>query len=287
MHWLPADLLMFACSVGLYLAVRRVSLAKLPSQSNNLAMFAVPLFVFAIASLVSHAKLTISWWQLGQILFTAIVLSYYGNAMSVRSIELAPNAGYSLVLSKSYVVLTSILAVPLFGAHLTIRALLAIGLIVTSSAVILVNPKRTHKTHNTTWIPLAFGSFLCWALLSLMAKHLISGGMPTITFLVYVFGLGTLCVLAEIWQRHIPLTSITPGLWPLLLVGITASGFNFFNFYAVSIAPNVGYVNATNAASIGAVTLLSPMFFKDELTKQKVIGVFGVIAGLIVLLAWK
>jgi len=287
MYWLSADLIMFACSVGLYLSVRRASLLKLPSQSNNLAMFAVPFLVFAIAGFLTHAKLAISWWQLVQILVTAVILSYYGNAMSVRSIELAPNAGYSLVLSKSYVVLTSILAVPLFGAHLTVRALLAIGLIVTSSAVILVNPKRTHKTHGAAWITLAFGSFLCWAFLSLMAKHLISGGMSTVTFLIYVFGIGTLCVLAEIWQRRIPLNTITSGLWPLLLVGIMASGFNFFNFYAVSIAPNVGYVNATNAASIGAVTLLSPIFFKDELTKQKVVGVFGVIAGLLLLLAWK
>jgi len=161
MYWLSADLIMFACSVGLYLSVRRASLLKLPSQSNNLAMFAVPFLVFAIAGFLTHAKLAISWWQLVQILVTAVILSYYGNAMSVRSIELAPNAGYSLVLSKSYVVLTSILAVPLFGAHLTVRALLAIGLIVTSSAVILVNPKRTHKTHGAAWITLAFGSFLC------------------------------------------------------------------------------------------------------------------------------
>jgi drug/metabolite transporter (DMT)-like permease len=287
MYWLSADLIMFTCSVGLYLSVRRASLLKLPSQSNNLAMFVVPFLVFAVASILTHAKLALSWWQFLQVLITAVILSYYGNAMSVRSIELAPNAGYSLVLSKSYVVLTSILAVPLFGAHLTAHALLAIGLIVACSAVILVNPKRTHKTRSAAWIPLAFGSFLCWAFLSLMAKHLISGGMPTITFLVYVFGIGTLCVLVEIWQRRIPLTSITPGLWTLLLVGVAASGFNFFNFYAVSIAPNVGYVNATNAASIGAVTILSPIFFKDELTKQKVAGVFGVITGLLLLLAWK
>ncbi len=287
MHWLVADLIMFTCSVGLYLAVRRASLAKLPSQSNNLAMFAVPLFVFALADFITHAKLAISWWQFAQIVFTAVVLSYYANAMSVRSIELAPNAGYSLVLSKSYVVLTSILAVPLFGAHLTAHALLAIGLIVASSAAILVNPKGTHKAKSTAWIPLALGAFVCWAFLSLMAKHLISGGIPTITFLLYVFAIGTMCVLIEMWRRHIDFRAISQHSWPFALVGVAASGFNFFNFYAVSIAPNVGYVNATNAASIGAVTLLSAVFFKDELTRQKLIGVFGVIAGLLVLLAWK
>lgn len=74
---------------------------------------------------------------------------------------------------------------------------------------------------------------------------------------------------------------------PFVLIGIAASGFNFFNFYAVSIAPNVGYVNATNAASIGAVTVISAVIFKDELTKRKLIGVAGVLAGLVMLFVWK
>jgi len=287
MNWLAADLIMFTCSVGLYLAVRRATLAKLPHQFNNLAMFAIPLLIFVAVAPFTKAKLSLTFWQFIQIAGTSIILSYYGNAMSVRSIELAPNAGYSLVLSKSYVVLATLLAVPLFGAHLTARSLLAIGLIVASSAIILINPQRTHTAKSTAWVPLAFGSFLCWAFLSLMAKHLISSGVPTITFLLYVFAIGTLCVLIEMWHRGVEFSAITRHFGPLALVGIAASGFNFFNFYAVSIAPNVGYVNATNAASIGAVTLFSALFFKDELTKQKLGGVLGVVAGLLILLAPK
>ncbi len=287
MNWLVADLIMFACSVGLYLVVRRAALAKLPNQFNNLAMFAIPTLVFAVATAATHAPLSLTLWQFVQILGTAIVLSYYGNAMSTRSIELAPNAGYSLVLSKSYVVLTSLLAVPLFGAHLSVRALLAIGLIVASSATIMINPHSTHKAKSTAWIPLAFGSFLCWAFLSLMAKHLISDGVPTVTFLLYIFVISTLCIMVEMWRRQINFGTVREHWWPFASIGVAAAGFNFFNFYALSVAPNLGYVNATNAASIGAVTLLSAFFFKDELTRQKLAGVTGVIAGLVLLLAWK
>ena len=287
MNWILADLIMFICSVGLYLAVRKAALAKLPNQFNNLAMFAVPLVVFLAAGIVYRTNLSLSPWQFVQILGTSTILSYYGNAMSVRSIELSPNAGYSLVLSKSYVVLTSIFAVPLFHAALTIHAILAIGLIVASSAIILVSSKKTHEVKNSEWILLAFGAFICWAFLSLMAKHLISGGMPTLTFLIYVFAIGTICILIEMWRRKIRLTAVTLHLWPFALIGLAASGFNFFNFYTLSIAPNVGYVNATNAASIGAVTLLSAALFKDELTKQKLAGVIGVILGLFMLLSWK
>jgi len=287
MNWLLADLLMFACSIALYLAVRKASLFKLPYQFNNLAMFAIPVIVFGGAAFLSHTRMHVTLWQFAQILATGIVLGYYGNAMSVRSIELAPNPGYSLVLSKSYVVMTSLVAVPLFGAHLTIHAILAIGLIVISSAVIMINPKTAHKAKSAAWIPLAFGAFLCWGALSLMAKHLISGGVSTLAFLLYVFTIGSLCIVIEMWRRRIAFGIIQKHIGSFSLIGIAASGFNFFNFYSVSIAPNVGYVNATNAASIGAVTLLSAIIFKDELTKQKLAGVSGVIAGLLFLLAWK
>jgi drug/metabolite transporter (DMT)-like permease len=286
MNWIVADLLMFVCSVAVYVAVRKAALDKLPSQFNNLAMFAVPLAVFLMASAITRPSFALTLDQALLLVGTAIVLSYYGNAMSMRSIELAPNAGYSLVLSKSYVVLTSVLAVPLFGAQLTVPAIVAIGLIVGSSALIMINPRSAHKAKSSTWVMLALGSFLCWAFLSLMAKHLIGEGVPTLVFLTYMFAIVVVCILIEMKRRTINMDIIKQRWWPFLLIGIAAAGFNFFNFYAISIAPNVGYVNATNAASIGAVTILSVMLFKDELTKQKMIGVAGVIAGLLLLFVW-
>lgn len=47
MNWLLASSLMFLSSVILYLLVRKSSLVKIPSQFQNLAMFAVPLLVYA------------------------------------------------------------------------------------------------------------------------------------------------------------------------------------------------------------------------------------------------
>ena len=49
------------------------------------------------------------------------------------------------------------------------------------------------------------------------------------------------------------------------------------------LAPNIGYVNAINAASIAAVTVFSALLFKDELTLKKLVGVLGIIFGLIIL----
>ncbi|HWZ65920.1 MAG TPA: DMT family transporter [Patescibacteria group bacterium] len=287
MNWIIADLIMFVCSVGVYVAVRKAALDKLPAQFNNLAMFAIPLIVFVIGDVFTKEKLGLTLSQALQILGTGVVLSYLGNAMSMRSIELAPNAGYSLIISKSYVVLTSFLAVPLFGARLTAVALVSISLIIGASALIMINPKAARHAKSAAWVPLALGSFFCWAFLSLMAKHLIAEGISTVVFLTYVFIVATVCILIEMKYKKVDLSVVKKHIWPFVLIGIASTGFNFFNFYAVSIAPNVGYVNATNAASIGAVTALSVILFKDELTKQKLIGVTGVLIGLVALFVWK
>jgi drug/metabolite transporter (DMT)-like permease len=119
-----------------------------------------------------------------------------------------------------------------------------------------------------------------------MAKYFTSR-MPTLVFLTYIFAIATLCIVVEMWRRGIDFALISRRSSPFILIGIASSGFNFFNFYAISLAPNVGYVNATNAASIGAVTVVSSWLFKDELTRRKLIGVLGVIVGLLMLFIWK
>lgn len=286
MPWTLANALMFVSSVTLFLAVRKAALDKLPTQFNNLAMFAIPLFIFAGISVATRPSFAITFSQAVMILVTGIILSYLGNAMSLKSIELAPNAGYSLILSKSYVVLTSVLAVFLFDARLTAAAGLAILLIVCSSALIMVNPRQTHRVRNNEWVYLAIGSFLCWAFLSLAAKYFTSHGMPTIVFLVYIFSIVCVCIVAEMLYKHVNFGIIKKRPGPFVLIGLTSAGFNFFNFYAISIAPNVGYVNATNTASIGAVTILSAILFKDELNKRKLAGVAGIILGLFLLFVW-
>jgi len=283
MNWIVADLLMFACSVAIYVAIRKASLDKLPHQFNNLAMFAIPATVFVVGALATRQDMSLTLSQAFQVIFTGIVLSYLGSAMSMRSIELAPNAGYSLIISKSYVVLTSILAVPLFGAHLTIPAIIAILLIVGFSALIMINPKATHHAKSSAWAPLAIGTFFCWAFLQIMAKHFNNQGVSAIVFLAYFFTIAAACIVVEMLHRNIRFELVRRHARPFVTIGIASSGFNFFNFYAVSIAPNVGFVNATNAASIGAFTMLSVVLFKDELTKRKFFGVIGVMLGLILL----
>lgn len=88
-------------SVCLYLTVRKSSILKFPTQLNNLAMFLVPLLIYLTIGLLRGIDYAISLQNLAIIAMTAIFFSYLANVTSLKSIELAPNPGYSLVISKS------------------------------------------------------------------------------------------------------------------------------------------------------------------------------------------
>lgn len=284
MNWIILSLLMFLSSVALYLAIRKSSLLKAPTQINNLAMFAIPLIIYSIIGIGTKLNYTISFLQ-GIIIFVvAVFFSYLGNVFSLKSIEYAPNPGYSLVLSKSYVVFTTLVAVFLFHGLLSIQKAIAIILIIGFSALIMIAPNNVKKVSNSKWLPLAFGAFFCWGMLSLTSKYLFSQGMNTFVFLTYAYIVVTLCIVGEIRQKKVSLETIKKNFWIFLLIGIASTSFNLFMFEAIKVAPNVGFVNAINASSISLVTIFSIILFKDEFSLKKLIGVFGVIGGLLLLL---
>ena len=283
MHWVVATLLMFVASIVLYLSVRRASLDKLPVHFNNLASFSVPLTLFTVGALITRQSFVLSLREAGILLVSGVFLSYLANKFSLKSIELAPNPGYSLVISKSYVVMTAFLAVPLFGAHLSVTSLVAIALIVGFAALIMLGSGERHRAKSTAWLPLAFLAFFGWGFLTLVAKYLFSQGMSPVVFLIYTELVVVTCILIEMYRKRVLTRSITKHIKPFVLIGLCSAAFNFFHFTAISLAPNVGYVNATNAASIAAVTVFAALLFKDDLSIKKVIGVFGVTTGLFLL----
>ncbi len=282
MSWIIYDALVFVSSVLLYLTIRKSTISKLPTQFNNLGIFLIPVFFYNFAVFLTHSY-HISLQHLVIIILTGIFLSYGSSIFSLKSIELAPNPGYSLMVSKNYVLMTSFLAIPLFHQSLSLRGLVAIVLIVIFSSLIVLNGKAIgHKT-STAWFPLAIGAFLGWGFLSLVAKYLYQHGVSPITFLAYLSIVGTLCIIAEMLVKKISLSPFKLHPWIFITIGLTSAAFNFFNFYTIKVAPNVGYVNATNAASIGAITIFAAILFGDELTTRKLVGVIGTILSLLLL----
>lgn len=284
MNWIIASLLMFISSVAIYLCVRKSNALKTPQQLNNLAMFLIPVFVYLALTAATPTSFTLKPFEYVLILVQGIFFSYLGNVFSLKGIEYAPNPGYSLIISKSYVVFTAIASIFLFSAPLTSKELIAIVLIVLFSALITIDKGTSKTTSNTLWIPYTIGAFFCWGLLALSSKYLLNVGVPILTRLILSFVVTTLLIVGEILYKKVEWKKISKEqLIVLLMIGVFGASFNYFMQVAFNLAPNVGFVNAANAGSISLLTLMSAFFFKDELTTKKMIGIFGVTAGLLLL----
>lgn len=285
MQWILSGFIMFVCSVAQYLLVRRAVLLKTPQQFTNLAMFLIPLGVYIAWAMGLHINLSVSWYQFLILAILAFFFSYLGNVFSLRSIEYAPNPGYSLVLSKSYVVFTTLAAIPLFGASLTPKAALAIAIIVICSAVIGIDRKKNTAAHvRPVWLPLAIAAFFCWGMLSITSKYLLNIGVNVFARLIYSMAMVNILIGGEMIWKKIKVAHLNKNqAINLLGIGLLSAGFNYGMQQGFVTAPNIGYINAMNASSIGLVVVGSAVFFHDELTIRKLLGVIGVVAGLILL----
>lgn len=292
MHWVLASFLMFVSSVVLYVLVRKSALLKVPSQFNNLAMFIIPLLLYFILVIPTNTNLALNNYQLLIIVISAFLFSYLGNVFSLKSIEYAPNPGYSLILSKSYVVFTTFASILLFNSTLTLKAILAIVMIIGASGLIMIDKTdgtrgvKSSSSVQTAWLPLAFGAFFCWGMLALSSKYLLMLGVNILSRLMYSMAIVSMLILTEMKWKKVSWRSLTKQqIGVLLLIGIFGASFNYFMQEGFNSAPNIGYVNAVNASSIAGVTLVSAWLFKDELNKQKLLGVLGVTTGLILLVS--
>ncbi len=286
MNWIIASLIMFLASVIMYLLVRKGQRNHLPDRLINIAMFLIPCPFYLAIMLNQKQSFHIGWSNLISILLAAFFFSYLGNLFSLKSIKLATNPGYSLIISKSYVVFTSIAAIFLFNSPLTPKNALAIAIIVAFSGLIMINKTKAstqHQETNINWLIFALGAFFAWGGLALISKYWLNIGIPVATRLFYLSTFVSIMILIEIFGKHQSL-KISNRHWLLiLLIGTLSMFFNLFMQVGYQYAPNPGYINAVNASSISLLTLLAAYFFKDELSLRKIAGVLGVTVGLVLL----
>jgi len=247
-------------------------------------MFLIPVAVYLVLSVNTNTRFTLKPFEYFLILVQAIFFSYLGSVFSLKGIEYSPNPGYSLIISKSYVVLTAVASIYIFGAPLTMKSVIAIILIVIFSGLIMIDKSKNKSKSNTLWLSYTIGAFFCWGLLALSSKYLLNVGVPILTRLMYTMIIVTVIILGEIKIKKIKVFTITKiQLIVLVLIGAFSTSFNYYMQVGFNVAPNVGYVNAVNAASISLLTLLSAFLFKDDLSVKKLIGIAGVTVGLFVL----
>ena len=208
MNWIIASLLMFVSSVALYLCVRRSNELKTARELNNLAMFLIPLLVYLVLVAKTPTNFVLRPFEYALIIIQGIFFSYLGNIFSLKGIEASPNPGYSLIISKSYVVFTAVASIFLFSAPLTIKSIIAIALIILFSAVITIDKDKNRTTSNKSWLPYTMGAFFCWGLLALSSKYLLNVGVPILTRLILSMIVTTILISGEIVLKKIELKKI-------------------------------------------------------------------------------
>jgi uncharacterized membrane protein len=156
-------------------------------------------------------------------------------------------------------------------------------IILAFSALVTIDPDKTTRKKNVKWLIYSITVLFLWAIWSLFSKYIGEQGIDPVVTLMYVCLFVSLSVLVEMIKDG-SVKQFKQQNWILIfLTGISTAIFYLSLQFAFKTAPNVGYVNAVNASSIAALTIASGLIFKDDLNKRKLIGVFGVTAGLLLL----
>lgn len=280
--WVISSLILIISSIGLYLFIRKAKNLNISIDIQNLAMFMPPAIIMGIYNLLLGKSFNIELFPLIIIIFSSFVFSFLGNKASLKALIYAPNPGYSLIISKSYVLLTTIIAVFLFNSTLTTKSVISILLIILFSSLIVID-KNNKKDSNKIWIPLTLFSFFAWGFLSLTLKYLTSLGLDSTIILFYLMSFVSIFITLDTIIKHKALLINRNIILMFFLIGISSTIFNLSNLIGISQAPNPGYINAANAGSIALVTVFSSIIFKDELKLRKIIGVLGVVISLLFL----
>ncbi len=277
--WIFYATLMFLASNVLYLLIRLAQKQNIPISFYSITLFLVPSIIYFSAALFTRTSLLLSPGHFLLVIVAAFFWSYLGNFFSQKAILLATNPGYSLILQKSYVVITTIAAVFLFKAEFSWQKFIAILFILFFSMLIAISTKEKKKK-NYKWVYFSLLTNLCLAFGSLISKYFLNLGMQPFVYLFYINLFVASLNFLDFRKQKISLTLSKKQILLVILIGVFSMAFNFSMQLAYKIAPNIGYVSAINISSIMTVTLLSALIFKDDLSKQKIFGIFGVFASL-------
>jgi uncharacterized membrane protein len=290
--WIVYSATMFVSSIIMYLFIRASRTQGIDRRLISVGLFGVPAIMLGIYVAFNPQYLQINPYIILVGLLSSFFISYYGNTASLLGMEKSPNPGYSLVIQKGYAVFTSITAVFLFNSQLPLLKLLAIVFILISTGIIILSDSQKNtenKKKNFAWVFYSIYCFFAFGALSLVSKWVGSvQNVPTITWIFYTMSFIAIWVTIDYlkhikWKISEVFQISKKQLFTIVLSGVCLIVFSISMQNGRITAPNPGYVDAINASSNAFFTFLTSVFFKDELTREKLIGVVGVTIGLIIL----
>lgn len=278
--WLIHSLLAFLATLSVNLLIRKIHLRNIPLRIQNSVQFIMPFLGFSVWGLFQPQMLKVDMGHLALILIFAVVFTQLGTILANKAITLSKNPGYPVAVTRTNVLITTLISVLIFNSYLNWITFSAV-LVITFSSFLFVDysKKEIHKSNNL-WLWYALVSGVLTSGYALGSKFFINQNIPLLTRMFYAFFMMS---FVQVGDLIVSKTKIQFKRFDLILflgLGVSIFLFNIFAQLAFENAPNPGFVNAFLAASIIPTTFLAAYFFKDELNKRKVLGALGVLAGL-------
>lgn len=283
--WIFILIILIISSTGLYLCIRHFKEFNISNRMQSLVMFLPTALLSWIIAYINWIHLLLDQHIIILMLPIAIVFSWFSNRMSLLSLEKASNPWYSLIISKSYVILTTILAVPLFKAQLHFVQIFAICVIIFFSLVLILSQSKNKSWdwNIYEWLMPAIYCFFWRSWLALSGNWLVHQWIHplVINFRLFLF---VSCMIISEWiikwhKVYLPRSLFPSALWIVFFAVI----YNRATQTWYKLSPNPWFVNAANASSIALLALLSALLFNDKLSIKGIIWIVWIILGISVL----
>lgn len=274
MNWIVASILMFFCSIIFYLSVKKLQLASIDKRTISLVSNIFSAALLGIVGYANGQNFNFPIYIFVLIITMRVLLNYIGALAGYKSMELAPNAGYSLVIQKSYAVYTLFAAVIFFGSEISVYKFVLAFLIIGCAGYIGFNNEKIAGTHNSRWALYALVSLFSFGTVALTTKYFAKLGVMPAPLLFWSSIFTTILALIDSWRVKVKYQRAEVSLLlTVLVLGLSVTGFNYFKILAEVSAPNLGYVGSVNAASNAVYAVLVALLFKDSLSKSKFIAI--------------
>ena len=171
---------MFISSIVFYLSVKKLQMIGMDKRIYMVVNFLFPTVVFFVIAIVNKMPLMYPFILLVSLVILRAVLNYVGTIVGFKSMEEAPNAGYSLMIQKSYAVYTLFAAALLFRSEISWYKFALSGFILACSALVAYQRGKKINRINYGWVVQAIIAMLCFGTTSLSGKYFAQAGIGAV-----------------------------------------------------------------------------------------------------------
>jgi drug/metabolite transporter (DMT)-like permease len=219
------------------------------------------------------------------------IFSALGNWVNFTAVIKAPNPGFAGTIKSTNILFITIFSVLIFGSSWSLMKLVGVVLVILGIAALVIDKnhalgKKTDKAF-LKWDALAFIGALSVTVAILGVKGASQIGFSQSEINLFMFAVNFLAFsfltrkeVKSYFKDKIRLKGFLPIVF---LAAVFSFVGNILNVKGVAAAPNPGYHMAIQNTQILITTLISIPLFGIKFDMRKILGVFIVLFGIIIL----